>query len=92
MARRSDPLREVDRLFRAVHLALFGSAPRSARRRPASPSVTPPLRDHAAAADVALREETIEALVAEGVPRPVAAERTNSPAKLRAEALRLEIV
>jgi len=91
MGRRPDPLREIDRMFRAIDLALFGRAPRPARRRPAPPSVTPPLRDHAAA-DVALREETIEALVAEGVPRPVAAERTNSPAKLRAEALRLEIV
>lgn len=43
------------------------------------------------AAEVGLREEVIAELVAAGVARHVAAEMTNTPAKLLAQAERLEL-
>lgn len=42
--------------------------------------------------DVAIREEVIDALVREGLSRPVAAERTNSERKLLAEGKRLGVI
>lgn len=56
MTRRTDPLREIDRMFRAIDRALFGSVPRPARSRPSSPPVTSPVRAHSAA-DASPRKE-----------------------------------
>lgn len=57
MTRRADPLREIDRMFRAIDRALFGRAPRPARSRPSSPLVTSPVRAHSAASAASRKED-----------------------------------
>lgn len=42
--------------------------------------------------DASLREQVVEALAAQGIARPVAAERTNTEVKLLAEAKALELI
>lgn len=86
--------RDIDRMFRAIDRTIFGrtATERAAAHERHEEGSASERVQRGEQANVELRLEVIEALVAEGMTRAVAAERTNTTAKLLAEAIRLDII